>query len=94
MTDPALIEAAARAMPSFWDDDDKLGTARLVLTAVIPLIEAATLERAAKVAEEHTVDYRCINGHDRCDGMGDRDCPYCERGSDCAAAIRALKEQP
>lgn len=52
--DQAIIEAAARAMmsaeewSSFWDEND----AKRLVVAAAPLIEAAALERAAKVAEE------------------------------------------
>jgi len=80
MTDPALIEAAARAMmsaeewSSFWDEND----AKRLVAAAAPLIEAAALERAAKVAE----NYRISHFTDR-DGR-----------DELAAAIRALKEQP
>jgi len=51
MTDPAIIEAAMNALPSFWHNDDKLGAARSVVGAVTPLIEAAALEKAAKMVE-------------------------------------------
>ena len=102
MTDP-LIEAAAQALQEFREAfiiavGDKSPFAKQALLradtaiAAIPMIEAAALERAAKVAEEFTTDYRCINGHDRCDGMGDASCPYCERFSESADAIRAMKQ--
>lgn len=52
--DPAIIEAAVRAL--LEDEDIQLWDyphiARCILAAVTPLIEAAALERAAKVAEE------------------------------------------
>ena len=60
MSDPAIIEAAARALRDAvsddgpvrgWQDYSRVATA--VLAAVTPMIEAAALERAAKVAEEH-----------------------------------------
>jgi hypothetical protein len=56
MTDPAIIEAAARALSaddglSFWEPDELHDLARAVLAAVTPLIEAAALERAAQMVE-------------------------------------------
>lgn len=81
MTDPAIIEAAARAL------QDSLGNtllpilnrhvASIVLTAVTPLIEDAALERAATVCEEWT-------GQILSPTIGDH----------YALLIRALKEQP
>jgi len=62
VTDPAIIEAAARAMCR----DTKIPEARWhvfigpvepILAAVTPLIEAAALERAAKVAEDPRAGY-------------------------------------
>jgi hypothetical protein len=77
-TDPAIIEAAARAM----SDEDAAGMdpwwyrnlAQSALAAVTPMIEAAALERAAKAIETEEEDYLM-------------------RG-EVVAAIRALKEQP
>jgi hypothetical protein len=58
MTDPAIIEAAARAVSAAylkeitWEDQEEIGRtfyrnlAKVVLAAVTPLIEAAALERA------------------------------------------------
>ena len=53
MTNPAIIEAATQAMPSFWTENDKKWLVRDILAAVTPLIEAAALERAARVADDH-----------------------------------------
>jgi hypothetical protein len=77
MTD-AIIEAAARAMPSFWTEQDKKWIAHDILAAVTPLIEADALERAAKVAEDHeATEERTL---------------YLLRQK-IAVAIRALKDQ-
>jgi hypothetical protein len=85
MTDP-IIEAAAQAIfPKAWEEADAdsrvwyLATARSVLAAVTPLIRAAALKEAAKVAEE----YPC-SASSALPGTGDQ----------IAAAIRAIKEQP
>jgi hypothetical protein len=77
VTDPAIIEAAARAMKNSIGDIEHLilqrtdydAMARSVVRDITPLIEAAALERAAKVAEE----YHTAKG--------------------AAAAIRALKQE-
>jgi hypothetical protein len=58
MTDPAIIEAAARAVCSKTYTSSEgwyayTDVAEAVLAAVTPLIRAAALERAAKMAEEH-----------------------------------------
>jgi P2-related tail formation protein len=67
MTSPAIIEAAARALfeamerldPELddpdWEklDDEEKHFFRVCVRAVTPRIEAATLEKAAKVAEEY-----------------------------------------
>ena len=88
MTDPTVIEAAARAIydydhyPMPWSNAkeerrrDYRDLAATVLAAVTPLIEAKALERAAMVADDK------YDG-----GLG------LIRGR-IAAAIRALKEQP
>ena len=78
MTDPAIIEAAARALKERAADIYvPRRTVEVILAAVTPLIEAAALERAAKVAEEHERRERDSNFHDI----------YAEA---CSAAIRAL----
>jgi len=80
MTD-AIIEAAARALKirmTYADDARVLAIA--VLTAVTPLIEAAALERAAKVAEDRAEKL------DSNEAWG--------AAVDIATAIRALKKQP
>ena len=52
MTDKAIIETAARMLrDTHGTGFDRMAEA--VLAAVTPLIEAAALERAAKVAENH-----------------------------------------
>ena len=54
MTDPSIIEAATQALACLPGNDElHRDLAMRVLTAVIPLIEADALERAAKVAEEY-----------------------------------------
>jgi len=59
---PAIIEAAARAMCE-WDGQPKdydgwyLELAKAAVDAVTPLIEAAALERAAKVAEDYDGEF-------------------------------------
>jgi hypothetical protein len=83
-SDPAIIEAAVRALkvarPLFY----KYETAHLaktIVAAVTPLIRAAALEEAALTIEERLLlmdDYR-------------RDLFTVRDG---AAAVRALKEQP
>lgn len=87
MTD-AIIEAAARAMPSFWDDGDKLGTAMRVLAAVTPLIRAQVLEEAAKVAEAHKLGDNAMLTGTSIWAVHEGAC------IEIAAAIRTLKEQP
>jgi hypothetical protein len=79
----AIIEAAARALrkePILFDypPDEHLEIVRVVLAAVAPLIEAAVLEEAAKVADAH---YCVPQTHTLISAR-------------IAAAIRALKEQP
>jgi hypothetical protein len=91
MSDPDIIEAAARALCVHTTGGEKTwgyplergwycGLAVAVLTAVKPLIRAAALEEAAQVAEERLL-------------LSDfpRDM---ETTADIAAALRALKEQP
>ena len=94
-----IIEATAEAMwqvewgDATWppaEDPEGAEAYRALARAAASLL----LERAARVAADYTTDYRCISGHDRCNGIGDASCPYCERYSEAAAAIRALKEQP
>lgn len=29
--------------------------------------------------DKYDYDYKCVNGHDLCYGIGDPDCPYCEK---------------
>ena len=74
--DPAITEAAARAMFEVDEtaalDETELARASWIVAAVAPLIEAAALERAAKVAEEISPE-------------------VFQTPSDIAAAIRALK---
>jgi len=57
--DPAIIKAAAQVLQNesymFTDDEEDNRVVRAILTAVTPLIETATLERAAKVAENYPV---------------------------------------
>ena len=79
MTDPAIIEAAARqalleayGYPMAPEHADRISHA--VLAAVTPLIRAAALEEAAQLAEDDVLTL--VNKHK------------------IAAAIRALKEKP
>lgn len=87
MIDPAVIEAAARALVGYvWPGEDKphldlaarvnLDLAARVVAAVTPLIEAVALEKAARTAEGFT-------------------CGFCDKKSSnyLAASIRTLKEQ-
>lgn len=84
--DPAIVEAVARALlthPLGETDDPEMresfqALAEHVVTAAAPLIEAAALEKAAKVADDH----RSWLGEETTHGMR------------IAAAIRAMKEQP
>lgn len=90
---PAIIEAAAQALEDCWNNNRATGAEpfplstgealQAILTAVTPLIEAATLERAAKVAEEQTY-YPDTNIGMRQQWVKDQ----------IATKIRALKEQP
>jgi hypothetical protein len=58
MTD-AIIEAAARALAACgFYDNEATAAARTMLAAVTPLIEAAALEKAAKLVEEGDGNYR------------------------------------
>ena len=106
MTDPAIIETAARVLaryPSWeWESmnadahqssiDLHRDTAAAVLAAVTPMIEAAALERAAKVVEEWlshgTMQLRA----------GEMTAQELRTAKAIASAIhdgiRALKEQP
>ena len=54
--DPAILEAAARALEDWFNDDGRYLAAKDVVAAVTPLIEAQTLEQAAKVAEGFKTD--------------------------------------
>jgi hypothetical protein len=81
--DPAIIEAAARALRKIEDNPNDVPiwggghyfTAERVLAAVTPLIRAAALEEAAAMVEQSTlVDYSLLKYF--------------------AADIRALKAQP
>jgi hypothetical protein len=83
MTDPAIIEAAARALRDSHCEDngspvwgEYCDMARAVLAAVTPLIEAAALERAAKVADSRPDSLMKIEARE------------------IAAAIRALIQPP
>ena len=86
MTDErsAIIEAAVNALPSFWHPDDKLGTARAVVAAVTPLIEAKTLERAASLLDAEADAYRKTSLVPELVSAVER----------LAAAMRDLKERP
>jgi hypothetical protein len=53
MTNPAIIEAATQAMPSFWTENDKKWLVRDILAAVTPLIRAAALEEAAEAEDAY-----------------------------------------
>jgi hypothetical protein len=68
MTDPALIEAAAQSLfaaacPHLrWNLRPEVHDRyRNMARAVTPMIEAAALERAAKVAEEEGSDFDTCN---------------------------------
>jgi len=76
MSDP-IFEAAAAELEE-WDSYQHEMMARAVLRVVTPLIEAAALERAAKVAEDYDVK--------RMDGYIARD----NVAVAIAAAVRAL----
>jgi len=85
MSDPAIIEAAEKALQDFPHEhiiaDDYSYMAEALIAAVTPLIRAAALEEAAKVAEEY-------------DGRGIDEDHAALTCDEIAAAIRALKEQP
>jgi hypothetical protein len=85
MTDPAIIEAAARALEDRWNNNRPTGgtypfplstgeALQAIVAAVTPLIRAAALEQAAVIIEND-------------DG-------YSSSTAELAAHIRALKEQP
>jgi hypothetical protein len=84
MTDPAIIEAAARALQNGTDyvigDDNAREFTRIILTTATPLIRAAALEEAAKEAE-------VFSRHEIREAMS-------IVAGRIAAAIRAIKERP
>jgi hypothetical protein len=82
MTDPAIIEAAARAIApinEYWAEYALDRHTRRVLAAVTPLIRGAALEAAAKEAE-------VFSRHENWEVMS--------VVRKVAASIRAIKEQP
>jgi hypothetical protein len=103
MTDPTIIEAAARALrergkyPHSYDD-----VAKAVLTAVTPMIEAAALEKAAKVADKEAATYDALieqgkgehgkSGYVR-DGTWNSWLGKYSIAMSIAATIRALKQE-
>jgi hypothetical protein len=102
MTDPAIIEAAARALRErvgIVFDDDGYYAARTVLAAVTPLIRAAD----AKLIEENIADLVAMTraaALEQAAVVAEEFAAdaYSERAvnvsKEIAAAIRALKEQP
>ena len=86
MSDPAIIEAAEKALQDFPHEhiiaDDYSYMAEALIAAVTPLIRAAALEEAAKVAEDQPSAPLKIGA------------PQTWIKQQIAAAIRALKEQP
>lgn len=91
MTD--IIKTAALALPEFWDDDDRLGTARTVLAAVTPIIRAAALqETITKPMIEAGQTALCA-----WEESSDPYSAHCVADiykAMTAVAVRALKEQP
>jgi hypothetical protein len=90
MTDPAIIEAASRELmnpKSFLSYDEAQQLVTAVLATATPLIRAAALEEAARVAED--VD-RDVAGQNSSWSVG----YFAQHIRGTAAAIRALKEQP
>ena len=90
-TDQAIIEAAARALQTgthaVYSDDNAREFASAMLAAVAPLIRAAALEEAAKVAEDEDGEYSWAGEH--------RNMAMLQRhGYEIAAAIRALADLP
>jgi hypothetical protein len=86
-------EEAERRISDNWDRAD-FQRARFVEGALwqrdrlLPQ-HRADLERCAEIAERMDPDaLKCVNGHDRCGYGPDEDCPYCERRSPIASAIR------
>jgi hypothetical protein len=86
-------EEAERRISDNWDRAD-FQRARFVEGALwqrdrlLPQ-HRANLERCAEIAERMDPDaLKCVNGHDRCGYGPDEDCPYCERRSSIASAIR------
>lgn len=55
-------------------------------------MRAKIIEECAQAAEKLDPDgLKCVGGHDRCFlGFPDEECPYCEKHSPIAAAIRKL----
>ena len=94
MTDPAIIEAAARALACLPGDDElHRDLAMRVLAAVTPLIRAAD----AKLIEENVADLVAMTraaaleeAAQMVEGAG-LSPPWAEH---IASLIRALKEQP
>lgn len=83
MSEALIIEAIAQALYNeshmLYSNEEEQRIGRAILTAITPLIEAAALERAAKVAEKHTGWPATV--------------PEQWAREEVAAAIRALKEQ-
>jgi hypothetical protein len=111
MTDTDIIEAAAQVLaryPSWeWESmnadahqssiDLHRDTAAAVLVAVTPMIRAAALEEAAKVAED--AEAQEYEAHTRLKAEGKEEealiyARYAIMAKTIAAAIRALKEHP
>ena len=86
MTSPTIIEAAEKALQDFPHEhiiaDDYSYMAEALIAAVTPLIRAAALEEAAKVAEDQPSAPLKIGA------------PQTWIKQQIAAAIRTLKEQP
>ena len=104
MTDPAIIEAAARALhQDDWgvdkpwessgaeDMDNYRNIARVLIPAVTPRIEAAALEKAAKVTEEMLIAARDWSYAKYGKPIGNDAAQGCYNAM-FTAAIRALKQ--
>lgn len=87
VTDPAIIEAAARALLVAITEEYS-GSDLVAVIAAFSRIEAAALEEAAKVAEAHKLGDNAMLTGTSIWAVHEGAC------IEIAAAVRALKEQP
>jgi hypothetical protein len=95
MSDPAIIEAARRALydTDGWDQDDERKV-HTIVAAVTPLIRASALEEAIRVTEKHFVGiFTGWVGHAPVT-LEEAETVAAECSLLCAADIRRLKGKP